>query len=90
MMKTTNSPMKRLAERLFLATLTTLTILSISVIHENLEQSVMNNLLSSDLQAQLTLSSQWLNPSPHDSLAFTCPNSLHERFSLIRGMFSSG
>jgi hypothetical protein len=72
-MKMTNSPLKRLTERLLLATLTTLTILSISAIHENLEQSVINNLLRADSQPEFILSSQPLYPSPNKSLAFICP-----------------
>lgn len=72
-MKMINSPMKRLAERLLLATFTTLTILGISVMHDNLEQSVINNVLRSGSQPQLTLSSQLLNSSPNESVGFICP-----------------
>ncbi len=71
----TNRPIKRLAERLLLATFTTLTILGISIIHENLEQSVINNLLSSDLQPKLTLTSQVQQSSPNESIALVCPTS---------------
>ncbi|MGB3533561.1 MAG: hypothetical protein WBA13_08585 [Microcoleaceae cyanobacterium] len=65
MIKTTNSPIKQL----LLTTLTTLTILGISIIHQNLEQSVINNLLNSSSQFQLQPSSS------NESLAFVGPAS---------------
>ena len=72
-MKLTNNRIKQLAERLFLAMFTTLTIVSISIIHENLEQSVINHLLNSSLQPKLTISSQFLNTPTNESVAFICP-----------------
>lgn len=72
-MKLPNNHIKQLAERLFLAMFTTLTVVSISIIHENLEQSVINHLLNSGLQPQLTLSSQLLNSPSNQNLAMSCP-----------------
>jgi|GEM_PF-4583673 hypothetical protein len=72
-MKMINSPIKRLIERLLLATFTTLTILGISTIHDNLEQSVIARLLSSGSQPKLTFSYQELNSSPNERVAFICP-----------------
>ncbi|MGB3404543.1 MAG: hypothetical protein WBA77_17800 [Microcoleaceae cyanobacterium] len=48
----------KLTERLFLAMFTTLAIVGISIIHENLEQSVVNYLLQSDEQPQLTVAAE--------------------------------
>ncbi len=73
-MKRTNNRIKQLAERLFLAMFTTLTIVSISIIHEHLEQSVINHLLNSSLQPQLTLSAQLLKTPTTENLALICPS----------------
>jgi hypothetical protein len=72
-MNPTNNRIKQLAERLFLAMFTTLTIVSISIIHSNLEQSVINHLLNSSLQPSLTIYSQFLNSPTPESVAFICP-----------------
>lgn len=81
-MKTTNYRIKQLAERLSLATFTTLAIIGISALHENLEQSVINTLFSSNtpqastLSTLSALSTPLLNQSTNESIAFICPTPL--------------
>ena len=72
-MKTTNYCRQQLAERLFWAACTTVAVMGISALHDNLERSLVNTLFSSNLRPATATLPQLSNPLTDETMvALTC------------------
>ncbi len=72
-MKTTNYYRQQLAERLFWAACTTVAVMGISALHDNLERSLVNTLFSSNLRPATATLPQLSNPFTDEKIvALTC------------------